>query len=338
MGRLLRLSAVSQFALSGLLAMLTIGLIAVAVGRHMGTEEAIRDAKQVTRLAGKGIIEPNLTDGVLAGRPAALRKLDKVVRERIRRDGIVRVKIWSAEGRDGRVVYSDEPRLIGQRFAVGTDERAALQHDGVDAEVSDLRQTENRFERTSGKLLEVYMPIAAPDGRPLLFEAYQEFGSVSASGRRLWLRFAPALLGGLLLLQFVNLPLARSLARRLSDNQEEREALLHRALSASHTERRRIARDLHDGVVQDLVGVSYALSAQAQRLNGHARPEVSTALTSGAQRTRDVVRSLRTLLVDIYPPSLHREGLPAALGDLARTSSARGLRTTVDAPDDLQLD
>src|SRR3954470_16100309 len=98
MGRLLRLSAVSQFALSGLLAMVMIGLIAVAVGRHMGTTEAIRDAKQVTRMAGQGIVEPNLTPGVLAGDPAALRRLDRVVRRRVHQDGIVRVKIWSAEG------------------------------------------------------------------------------------------------------------------------------------------------------------------------------------------------------------------------------------------------
>jgi len=337
MGRLVHMSPVGQFALSGLLAMLTIGLIAVAVGRQVGSTEAVRDAKQVTRLAGKGIVEPNLTPGVLAGDPAALRRLDRVVHERVRQDGIVRVKIWAADGEVGHVVYSDEPRLIGQRFDVDERERAALRG-GVAASVSDLHQRENRFEVKSSKLLEVYLPIKGPDGRPLLFEAYQTFGAVSASGRRLWLSFAPALLGGLLLLQIVNLPLARSLARRLRMGQEEREALLHRALSASQTERRRIARDLHDGVVQDLVGVSFGLSAHAQRLNGSADPEVREALTSGAQSTRDVVRSLRTLLVDIYPPTLHREGLHAALCDLARTTSARGLQTTVDAPDDLALD
>ena len=42
---------VLQFAVSGLLATLVIGLIGVAVLRHIGTREAVRDAKQVTRLA-----------------------------------------------------------------------------------------------------------------------------------------------------------------------------------------------------------------------------------------------------------------------------------------------
>jgi signal transduction histidine kinase len=172
----------------------------------------------------------------------------------------------------------------------------------------------------------------------LLFEAYQRDSSIAASGRRLWLAFLPALLGGLLLLQLVNLPLARSMARRLRDGQAQREALLRRALDASQTERQRIAADLHDGVVQDLVGVSYTLAAGAQTLNGHGDGTATATLTDGARRTRDSIRSLRTLLVDIYPPSLRRAGLRAAMADLARTTSSRGVTTTLAMPDDLHLD
>src|SRR4051794_8588276 len=259
-------SAVLQFAISGLLATLAIGVIAVAVTGRAGTHEAIHSAKQVTRLAGEGIVEPNLDWAVLAGDESALRGLDRLVHDRVMRDGIVRVKVWDA---DGRIIYSDQPALIGQRFELGAEERETLRGMEVEAEVSDLSRSENRFERFGEKLLEVYLPIRGPDGRPLLFEAYQRFGSVSASGRRMWMAFAPALIGGLLLLQLVNLPLAHSLVRRLRRGQEEREALLHRALDASQAERRTIAADLHDGIVQDLVAVSYSLSAEARRVNGH---------------------------------------------------------------------
>jgi two-component system NarL family sensor kinase len=324
---------VTQFTLSALLATLLIGVIAVVVLRQLGTREAIRDAKTVTRLAGEGIVEPNLTPGVLAGDPAALRRLDRIVRRRVRGDGIVRVKVWAA---DGRLVYSDEPRLIGKRFPLGAAERAVLRDGGVEADVSHLPRPENLFERNSDELLEVYLAINGPGGHRLLFEAYQRSESVSASARRLGLAFAPALLGGLLLLQLVNLPLARSLVRRLQDGQREREALLQRALDASQTERRRIAADLHDGVVQDLVGVSYALSAHAAKVDG-ANPAASTALVAAADQTRHSVRALRTLLVDIYPPSLHRSGLAAALADLARTATTRGLPTTLHASHDLNL-
>ena len=334
MRRLSGRSPVVQFAISSLVATVLIGLIVVAVSRHAGTAEAIRDAEQVTRLAGAGIVEPNVDEAVVAGDPAALRRLDAIVRRRVLdgREGIVRVKIWTA---DGRVVYSDERRLINARYPDKTAELAALGGDGVAAEVSDLSQPENRFERAERKLLEVYLPIQASDGQPLLFEAYQRFSSVSAGGRRLWLTFAPALLGGLLLLQLVNLPLVRSLAGRLRRGQQQREALLLRALDASQTERRAIAADLHDGVVQDLLGVSYSLAAQAQRVNGDGNGTAGAELASGAARTRDSVRALRSLLIDIYPPTLHQAGLAAALGDLATTFSARGLHTTVAIPAEL---
>jgi signal transduction histidine kinase len=317
---------VLQFAVSGLLATITIGLIGVAVIRHIGTQEAIRDAKQVTRLAGEGIVAPVVSPSAVRGDPAALRRVDDVVRRRVLGDDVVRVKIWSP---DGRIAYSDEPRLIGARYRLDDDDRRAFSGHGVAAHVSDLTRPENRYERRAGKLLEVYLPIRSTGGQPLLFESYQRFSSVSASGRRLWLAFAPALLGGLLLLQLVNLPLARSLAQRLRRGRHDREALLQEALDSSQHERRRIAGDLHDGVVQDLVGLSYNLAAHAQRLNGHGDRDAAAALDEGAATTRQSVRALRTLLVDIYPPSLHSAGLAAALGDLARTYTARGLATDV---------
>ena len=322
-----------QFALSGLLATIVIGLIGVAVLQHIGTREAIRDAKRVTRLAGEGIVAPLLSTAAVQGDPAALRRLDVAVRRRVLGDDVVRVKIWAP---DGRIVYSDEPRLIGARYALDEEDRRTFRTHEVAAEVSDLSRPENRYERQAGKLLEVYLPIRAADGQPLLFESYQRFSSVSASGRRLWLAFAPALLGGLLLLLLVTLPLARSLVRRLRRGQREREALLQDALDASQSERRRIAADLHDGVVQDLLGVSYNLTAHADRLNGEGETEAAAALKDGASTTRESVRALRTLLVDIYPPSLHRAGLAAALADLGRTYTARGLDTSVDVDGELR--
>src|SRR3954452_22716223 len=195
----LRRSPVAQFTVASLLAMVVVGVATAALSRRTGTSEAIRDAKELAAFAGSGVVEPNLTRGVIDGDPRALRRFDALVRRRVLRDGIVRVKIWS---RDGTVVYSDEPRLIGARYPLDGDELSALR---VEADVSDLSAPENRFERSYDTLLEVYLPIRAPGGRGLLFEAYQRYSSVTANGWRLWRAFAPALLGGLLLLQLVNL-------------------------------------------------------------------------------------------------------------------------------------
>jgi signal transduction histidine kinase len=199
----------------------------------------------------------------------------------------------------------------------------------VDADVSDATEPENVFERGLGKLLEVYLPIRTPSGQPLLFEAYYRYERVASKGSQLWRSFAPISLGALVMLELVQIPLAWSLARRLRQRMREREALLQRALEASEVERRQIASDLHDGVVQDLAGVAYALSAVARRPEGANGDQ--GLIGDAADTLRDSMRALRSLVVDIYPPNLSEEGIVSALTDLLARAETRGLRTELDA-------
>ena len=60
-------------------------------------------------------------------------------------------------------------------------------------------------------------------------------------------------------------------------------------------------------------------------------------LREAAAGTRRTIRELRTLLVDIYPPDLHRTGLEAALRDLVAPLAPRGSRRSVDVPPALTL-
>jgi two-component system NarL family sensor kinase len=322
-------AALTQFTLAGLVATLVLGVLGVAALQRAGRNEATSDAKRVTSLVGDGIVRPMLTEELLGGDPDAIAALDRRVRMNVLRDPFVRVKVWTA---DGRIVYSDEPRLIGQRYRLGDDDRAVLDHGGVEAELSDLSGPENRFEPRGERLLEVYLPLRTPTGQVVLFESYQRFDSVLASGRRTWRTFLPALIGGLVILQLVQLPLAARMARRLERGRRDREALLRRALDASDAERRRIAADLHDGVVQSLAGVSYSLSAAADRVDGDGAGE--EALRRGATATRESIAELRTLLVDIYPPNLQSAGLASALGDLVAPLGRNGCDVAVDVTAD----
>jgi len=325
--------AVARFAIGGVVALAVVGAISFLVLRNVGTTEALKNAREVTQIVGRGIVEPNLTQGVVEGRPRALARFDRVIRSRVLRDPIVRVKLWLP---DGHVVYSDARGLIGHRFELGADEVASLRTGKVDSGVSDLSLAENRSERGQGKLLEVYLPVRTPSGMPLLFEAYQHFSSVASSARDVWLAFLPALLIALLVLYLVQLPLAASLARRLRRGSREREALLERAVDASTAERRRIAGELHDGAVQDIAGLSFNLAAAAERTAAHD-PEAERELRSGAEQARHSVRGLRSLLVEIYPPSLRQAGLASAISDLVGPVAARGVETTVEIPEDLDL-
>jgi two-component system, NarL family, sensor kinase len=326
---------VSRFAISGLAALILLATLSVYVLRRTGQSEAIRNAKQVAELAGRGAIEPALRQPMMRGDAAALASFDRMVRRGVLRGDIVRVKLWTATG---RIVYSDEHRLIGQHYPLSEADLNTIRTGKTDAEVSDLSRPENRFERRFDKLLEVYTRIRSPSGAPLMFEAYQRYSSIAASGRRVWLAFVPAILGTLALLWLVQLPLAWRGAHQLRKGQEERERLLRRAIDSSELERRRIARDLHDGAVQDLAGVSYNLTAAAQSLGTSTGEDTQRTLREAASDTRRTIRALRSLLVDIYPPDLHRTGLKAALQDLVAPLAPRGIEARLDVPDTLELE
>ena len=311
-----------QFAASGLGALILVAVVGIFILRHEAESKSIREARRLTQVVGRTAIEPNLTDALLRGDRQAIASLDRVVRRRVLEDPFVRVKIWTS---DGRIVYSDEHRLIGARYGLDADDREALSTGRVAGDISDLTSPENRFEQQFGKLLEVYLPIWTPGGTPLLFEAYLRFSSVSATGRDLWVAFTPALVAALMLLWLLQLPLAISLVRRLRARQRDRETLFVRAIEASNLERRRIAADLHDGAVQDLAGISYSLAATANEAQRTPPDDLRRLLLHGAEVTRESMRQLRSLLVEIYPPNLHNTGLEAALADLLAPLRGRGI-------------
>lgn len=322
---------VVRFALVGLLSLALVATVTAYASRRVGTDRAIAEAKNVTWVSMKGIVEPVLDDRLLDMDRDVLDRIDSVVRESVLRGSLVRVKIWS---QDGTILYADEPRLIGERFELDADKLSVFAGGDGKADVSDLSEPENRYETESAKLLEVYQRTELPDGTPVLFETYFRYSGVTAVGRQLWGEFAPIAIGALALLELIQIPLAWSMARRLRSSQLERERLLRHAIDASDAERRRIASDLHDGVVQDLTGVSLGLAAlgKAEQTSPEQINEASAAI-------RASIKSLRSLLVEIYPPNLREEGLESAIGDLLGRLAARGMETRLDVNlDDLALD
>lgn len=324
-------SAVARFVLGSVLAIAVVLIGGYFALRQVTIDEAERDTRERVLVEAKLVESSGLTDGVLRRDPAALAKLDEVVLGQVLAGSIVRVKVW---GTDGTILYSDEPSLIGRRFALGEDELEILRRGGAQAELSDLSKPENQLERSAGKLLEAYTPIRTPNGSQVLFETYQRFSSVSASGSRLLRALAPPLLGGLFVLLLFQVPLAWSMARGLQRGHQEREELLASAVEASAQERRYIASDLHDGVVQDLAGVAFGLAPLVAQAQQRGDEDAVGVLRAAIERLRQGVRDLRTLLVEIHPPNLESTGLEVALSDLLSPLAAAGLTTELEvAPD-----
>jgi len=307
---------VVQFVVVGLVVAVFLAWLTGVMGERLAQQQAIEDARATTELLADTVVEPALSSGLLDTEAGDLDRFDRLIRDRVLGGDVVRVKVWDAAG---RIVYSDEPRLIDESFPLGDDERAVLDNGGSDAEVSDLSRSENSYDQQLGRVLEVYTKVSAPGGQPLLFELYLTDDNLQARTDELFGLFRPLTVGGLLIFLLVTTPLVWLLSRRADAAAADRERLLVMAANASDAERRRVARDLHDGVVQDLAGTSFALAGIAR----DASPESDldrTRLQADLERLASAVRrsllALRSLLVEIYPPQLQAAGLGAALQDL----------------------
>jgi signal transduction histidine kinase len=319
-----------QVIVMTLVVLVGVALFGASASRKVAEEQAVATAAQRADLLAEVVVEPALRDGVLTRDPEAIARLASVVRAHVLDKDISRVKFWTA---DGLIVYSNDPRLINQRFPLSEDQKAVLEDSKLRAEVTNLDKPENKLERSEGKLLEVYRPMRTPHGDALVMETYSPYSTVHEVTTELWRGFTPITLASLLALMVLLLPVVGHLIRRLRQSQRQREALLERAVQASAEERRRIAATLHDGVVQDLVGVSLAVSGAAGRADAGGHAEMAADMSAVARTVRTSVGGLRSLLADIYPPSLSTMGLEAALQDLVASSRSRGLDVALDCRD-----
>ncbi len=322
--------AVTTFAATGAISVLLVATITGLWVRDTSRKEAVRDARVATTAAARMWVSPALA-GVTSTDPEAVRTvLDRGAPDIPTGDRLIRRKLWAA---DGTIVWSDEPRLEGQKYSIGAEELAVLRGNGTEADISDATAPENRFERGHGEILEVYTSVTAGDGTQYLYEEYLRQQDVQASGQQILVHFLPGMLAAMLLLWAVQIPLARSMVRRLDERRREGEQLLRQAVASSDLERMRIARDLHDGVVQQIAGTSIALHAQAATVTDEPTSEL---LKRASSDLRNALSGLRSLVVEIYPPNLAELGLAQAIDDLLDALRGQKIAARLSARVDAQ--
>ena len=322
-----------QLALGVVAALLVVGVLGTLAARQLAEREAVNDAATMANVLAEAVVEPSLSDAITTGDPAAVAAFDAVAREQLLSESIVRVKLWSA---DGTVLYADERQLVGRTFALSDEQRSALSRPATVADVSDLDESENAFE-DADRLVEVYRPVWTPGGQVVLFEMYASYDPVGARTTQLWRGFAGVTASSLVLLVVIVAPIVWHLVRRLRRAEEQQIELLQRAVDASSDERRRIAASLHDGPVQELAATSFTVAGASATAGAHGQRALARDLDAAAAAVRASIRSLRTLLVDLYPASLARSGIVAALLDLAQTARRDDLVVHVDTADEDDL-
>ena len=168
----------------------------------------------------------------------------------------MRIKVWSAEG---TVLYSDKHELIGSTFAPEPWAQDLLAGGPGVVTLGVQESEENIYESSNGRLVEVYVASRNASGIPLLFEVYFDDDVVLHTQSKVLFGMVPVLLVSIAVLQGAQLIPGIRLAKRVQRHQRERRAILQRAIAAGERERTRLAGVLHDDIIQDLAGLSYAL-------------------------------------------------------------------------------
>jgi len=325
--RLLR-NPVAQYLTLAVLLFIVLSVAASILSARVAADEASADARALTRVLARSVAQPAIPRGLVDGEAGAIDKLDRQVLDRLLVGDVRRVKIWRG---DGTILYSDESKLIGARYPLDAEETDVLENGGTEAEVSDLAEPENRFENDAEGLVEVYTRIRSPEGEPILFEVYYSADDLAARRSAVFAPIQRITVGGLLAMLVIATPIIWVLTRRLTRTARERERLLRASMTASEAERRRIARDLHDGVVQDLAGTAFSLTAVGR--DSRVPDELRDDLHNAGQSLRTSLKALRSLLVSIHPPDLHADGLAAALTDLTAPAATHQIESSVDVGD-----
>jgi signal transduction histidine kinase len=219
-------------------------------------------------------------------------------------DIVHRVKVWTVHADHVQIVFSDEPRVEGERQPIAADLAAALDTGRVFIQpVPD--DAEHRYEiEQAGRLLEAFVGFTDAGGHRSMLELYvpvavAEEAQVGAAV------VLPLALLGLVLLGLALIPTAVTLARRIDRSRREQQDALHYGLAAGELTRRELARKLHDDVLPNLTSAGLLLDA--------VRRDPDTVDLLGRARgliTQDV-HALRDLLDNLAATSAP-DGDPAA--------------------------
>ena len=306
-------------------------LIAIAVGaliasRAVARNEALKDAERMTTRLANHVVAPLLAPA-LAGDPTMLAELNREVHSRMADGDLIEIVVWAG---DGRVLYTDEAHKTTGQLLVPERATAAINQGVVSSEFADEPEITNPgSDPTIEGFVEVYLPFHLDGQPPLAFEAYYDYRRVTEIANSILTQMLPVVLIPLLVLQLIQVPIALSLARRLRTHEVDRAAMLERTLTGLERERIKIAADLHDGPIQDLAGIGYALGAVEPGVATAQRPLMRDVVTS----LHRAIESLRRMMVDLYPPDLSTAQLPNTIAALTVPLREVDVEVEVEIPE-----
>jgi len=122
------------------------------------------------------------------------------------------------------------------------------------------------------------------------------------------------------LVVFVSCILLNLRERRMADGMLKQ--LTQRIVDTQEEERSRLARELHDGISQNLIGVRYAIDLARRKVTSHGADALS-AIEKSAEELNGAIKEVRRLSHDLRPRALDDLGLSPAIEALCNHFSDR---------------
>jgi signal transduction histidine kinase len=335
-GRSAYRTAVRRFVVAVLLATAVLALGTVAASRHVAEREALRDAEVTASKVAQDVAAKHVGGVRRDDDPAAAQRLGRAMRAQMREHSLRHVQLWDESG---KVLWADRPSMTGRTFELSEPVRRLFGTTDAVTELTEGARAAPKGESTEKGLVEVYVGAEDLSGKPFVFESYTSPDSLKDNTGIIFWEYVWVGLGSLVLFAGATIPMAVSVARRVDAAQRHRSEILRQALRSSRHERRRLAQDVHDGVIQDLSAVGYALPTILDRLPHD--PESEKARRLGEQINGllvEGVTSLRALATDLLPPDLEGLDLEVTLQELAARAQASGIEVTVHVDEDVDAE
>ncbi len=269
--------------------------------------------------------------------------LRRHIHDLLRETSVVRVKIydWS-----GRVIYSTKSEQIGRMQEGNLGFAAAIS--GNETTRIIYRDTFNLFDEETAdeNLVQTYVPIHTQDKDNIIgvFEIYSDINEqIKEAGARVAGLIVGVVVVMVILFAILLFHIKR--AERIVEEQQREnrerqhtlEVLSSKMLTAQEDEKKRIANELHEDVVQTLVAVKFHLENQLQQLSKKAdsstnEPEMIVKVL------QDAARKIRAVAVDLRNPSLDDFGLRTTVDSMVKEYSSvsddLNFVATVQIPED----
>ncbi|GAA0946528.1 GAF domain-containing sensor histidine kinase [Pseudonocardia zijingensis] len=110
------------------------------------------------------------------------------------------------------------------------------------------------------------------------------------------------------------------LHRRLAARERMHERFVEQVIATQEAEHRRMAGDIHDGISQRLISLSYHLDAASHAAGGGDPTEVTAQLTQARELLGLALDEARSAIGGLRPPVLDDLGLAGGLASLARST------------------